>query len=227
MTTDVQIIAVNQQATPLDYTVAGAQELVPKAIYSEFDGSGAGGDFVPVLEIISDSGHIVASCPATKVAAGASADVTWFPRVGAGAAAVGDAIAFDTLNVGDWLDIETTGVGPSGYAIRIATDPAPTADIHVDSGHEVLIDAQTNISLRTPSNIDLLSQAPGSIITIEQDGGGGVIQLQGDTVHPTAIQVGFATDHVGFYSKTPVAQQAAPVTLSDVIAVLHNLGLTA
>ncbi len=40
---------------------------------------------------------------------------------------------------------------------------------------------------------------------------------------------GFAhvATNLGFYGTTPIAQQAAPVTLGDVIAVLQNLGLTA
>lgn len=225
MTTDVQIIAVNAQPTPLDYVVAGAQEIVPKAVYASFDGSGAGGDFLPVLQIISDSGHIVASCPAAKVAAGASADVTWFPRVAGNTQVAGDGIKFDTLNVGDWLDIETTGAGPSGFAIRIATEHSPIGDIHIDSGHDVLIDAQSFIDLRTPSNIDLLSQAAGSIITIEQDGGGGEIRLVGDGANVTALTVALGTDHLGFFGTPPVAQPATPVTLGDVIAALQTLGL--
>jgi hypothetical protein len=32
---------------------------------------------------------------------------------------------------------------------------------------------------------------------------------------------------LGFYGVAPIDQPAAPVTLGDVIAVLHNLGLTA
>ena len=43
-----------------------------------------------------------------------------------------------------------------------------------------------------------------------------------------ATVIGAATtDPVGFYGTAGVTQQVAPVTLADVITVLHNLGLTA
>jgi hypothetical protein len=40
------------------------------------------------------------------------------------------------------------------------------------------------------------------------------------------VTFGSGTDKVGFYGHTPVAQPIAAVTLADVIAVLHNNGLT-
>jgi hypothetical protein len=61
-----------------------------KAVYAEFDGSGAAGSFLPCVTLISDSGDVIGRAvdPSSPVAAGGSADVTFFPGVkGAGAAA--------------------------------------------------------------------------------------------------------------------------------------------
>lgn len=85
---DVQILTQNAADAPLDYLIPAAQEIVPRSVYASFDGSAALAAFLPALQIISPSGHVVATCPAAQVAAGASADVTWFPRVAAAPAGV-------------------------------------------------------------------------------------------------------------------------------------------
>lgn len=84
---DVQIAATGSQAAPLDYTMGDAVELIPKCVSAEFDGTGAGSSFEPTLTILAPNGDVVGSFPAASVAAGASAFVSWFPRVSAAAAA--------------------------------------------------------------------------------------------------------------------------------------------
>lgn len=80
---DVALVAGGAVEAPLTYVVPGAQEIIIKSIIASFDGSGAGGDYVPTLQILAPNGMILASCPvATAVVAGASADVSWFPRGG-------------------------------------------------------------------------------------------------------------------------------------------------
>lgn len=82
---DVALLAGGTVEAPLEYTIPGAQEIIPKSATATFDGSGAAGSFVPTLQIIAPNGTVLASCPiATTLAAGASADVSWFPRVGGG-----------------------------------------------------------------------------------------------------------------------------------------------
>lgn len=81
---DVQILAAGSESIPYAYTVPNTQEVIPKAVSAIFDGTGAAAAFLPVLEIVSDAGIVVAQSPATQVAAGGSAEVSWFPRVGAG-----------------------------------------------------------------------------------------------------------------------------------------------
>lgn len=65
---------------PADWVLPSTLQIIPKMAYASFDGSGAGASFLPCLRIISDSGQVAAECVVgTSVAAGASADVTWFP----------------------------------------------------------------------------------------------------------------------------------------------------
>ncbi len=80
---DVTIVDSEVANTPTDYQVPAAQEIILKSITAHFNGSGAGSLFVPTLQIIAPDGVTTWSYPASKsVAAGASADVAWFPGGG-------------------------------------------------------------------------------------------------------------------------------------------------
>ena len=99
----VQIVLDDVQTAGVGYTVPGGQAIQPLAVNATIDGSGAGGAFEPTLEIVSDSGHIVARCPAPQVAAGGSAEVSWFPGVKPQAVA----------SVSEWVSIERHGLSLS------------------------------------------------------------------------------------------------------------------
>ena len=80
---DTQISFPAVSAAPNDYEVASSAEYRIKAVHATFTDNGAGSAWLPSFDIISDSGHVVARGvdQAVSVAAGASADVSWFPRV--------------------------------------------------------------------------------------------------------------------------------------------------
>lgn len=80
---DRQFVApFGDHAAPADWTLAAALEILPKLAHAKFDGTNAAGSYKPCLRLISDSGHVAAEAVSeTIVAAGASADVTWFPGV--------------------------------------------------------------------------------------------------------------------------------------------------
>lgn len=103
---DSQFNPLGTVTAPADWTLPPSLNLALKNVYASFDGSGASGNFVPCLEIVSDSGHTVGTYPCQRtVAAGASADVTWFPSIGAS-----DGIRFDTYpQAGQWLYVEADG----------------------------------------------------------------------------------------------------------------------
>lgn len=81
---DADTVIVRQaiEAAPKDYAFSGQQELSPLAVRAEIDGSGAASAYLPALQLIGPSGDIVwTAVTPTSVAAGGSADVSWFPRV--------------------------------------------------------------------------------------------------------------------------------------------------
>lgn len=79
---DRQYAAGEDGSAPFSWPVTGDLELLAKSVYGSFNGAAAAGPFVPCLRILSDAGTIVAECILdTTVAAGASADVSWFQRV--------------------------------------------------------------------------------------------------------------------------------------------------
>lgn len=79
---DMTIGGLGTKAAPLDYKIPKSLEVLPRSIKATFDGTGAGGSFLPTLQVIADSGDVVGSYPVdTAVVAGASADVSWFPRL--------------------------------------------------------------------------------------------------------------------------------------------------
>ena len=68
---------------PKDYTIPGAQQIRPLSIRASFDGSGAAGAWLPAVQILDNNGNVLSTHadPNVSVAAGGSADVTWFPGV--------------------------------------------------------------------------------------------------------------------------------------------------
>lgn len=109
---DVQIGNLGTGDAPLSYTVAGSQEFRLLAANATFDGSAAGGSWLPTLELISDSGQIVARSPvATAVAAGGAAEVSWFRGL--------RKYLFNQVPVTPSGPCPPTGHG--GFALRIGT----------------------------------------------------------------------------------------------------------
>jgi hypothetical protein len=80
---DVQIFRGASGAVPVEYEIPASAEFILKAVTAEFDGSGAASAYLPCVTIVSDSGHVIARAvdPSVSVAAGASAEVSWFPGV--------------------------------------------------------------------------------------------------------------------------------------------------
>lgn len=127
---DVQVLATGTLDAPLDYLVKDAQEIIPRACFAHFDGTGAAGAFLPTLQIISDSGHTIAEIPMdSSVAAGSSVEATWGPFLRSQAAAAAGltdlSVAFgrvDPLSVpvvpaGGTIAIPWSSVGISGSGI--------------------------------------------------------------------------------------------------------------
>jgi hypothetical protein len=121
---DVQILRAASGAVPSNYTLPDAAELRLKAVYAELDGSGAAGTYLPCVTIISDSGDVIARAvdQDVSVAAGASADVTWFPRVrrrGAAAQTVGCQLLGSAIADGVNLTLTLTKAVPGSGTLHV------------------------------------------------------------------------------------------------------------
>lgn len=68
------------QSCPADWLLPSSLQIIPKTAYASYNGTSASGSFKPCLRVRSDSGHVAYEAVSdTIVAAGGSADVTWFP----------------------------------------------------------------------------------------------------------------------------------------------------
>ena len=77
---DLQILATGVAAAPSDVVIPDSAEIQPKSVRASFDGSGAGGPFLPTLVLISDANHEAWRIPTdVPVQAGDSAEVSWAP----------------------------------------------------------------------------------------------------------------------------------------------------
>lgn len=81
-TDDIQRLVAGTAAAPASFTIPGNGQIRPKAIFATYDGTGAAASFLPVLKVISDGGKTVGIYPTgITMAAGGSADISWFPGV--------------------------------------------------------------------------------------------------------------------------------------------------
>src|SRR5215471_8994777 len=82
---DDALVNLTTTTAPKDYTLSGTQELQLKAVRAAIDGSAAASSFMPCLQLLAPDGTVMFDCVSpTTIAAGGSADVSWFPRVGSG-----------------------------------------------------------------------------------------------------------------------------------------------
>jgi hypothetical protein len=77
---DGSIVIPDIHTAPKDYKLVGAQEIALKSVRAVIDGTGAGADFLPTLQLLDPNLNVMWEGPAPNVVvAGASADVSWFP----------------------------------------------------------------------------------------------------------------------------------------------------
>jgi hypothetical protein len=97
------------QSTPEDYLLSGATSVDLLAVRAVFDGSGAAGDFVPVVQIVNEADEIMLTFVGEKVTAGDSASYTFAPFLkGTATAAGGSGIQFDVSpQTGGFLEVTT------------------------------------------------------------------------------------------------------------------------
>lgn len=88
---------------PRDYVVPNSGELLPLQVEGTIDGTSAASSFYAVLQVLDPNGRSMGKYISSAIAAGASADVTWFPHVSLQAASSsgsGPAVLFDQTLTG-------------------------------------------------------------------------------------------------------------------------------
>lgn len=108
---DVEITRDGPVSVPLDYNVPNGGELQPVNVGATIDGSGAGAAFYAVLQVLDPNGRSMGKYITSSIAAGASADVTWFPGLIAPASSSGGgsgpALLFSTTLTSTQANIST------------------------------------------------------------------------------------------------------------------------
>lgn len=178
---DVQIHDDSTVDAPKQYVVPSSASFLLKTVVATFDGSSAAGAFLPCVEIISDSGELVARGLAASVAAGSEAEVSFFPfNRAAAASSGGSGIQFDTSpQSGDWLYVETTessGHGPGGYGIELKDDGPSGILLTSDNGQLSIGHPFTGTQLRDSSGygIDINNVGGSGQLTVEGSSSGGI-----------------------------------------------------
>jgi hypothetical protein len=161
---------------PYSYEVPASLEVQPYTSTATFDGTGAGGSFVPTLSIYSQSGALLASVFPVGVvmSPGDVAEVTWLPPFGSAPSAspAGGGIKFDTHpQGGTWLYVETDGpaAGPNGYGM----------DFEDDSGNGLNLQSTTVVSINStdPSIDGIELQAAGGASAVSLNMGDAGFQV--------------------------------------------------
>jgi len=134
-------------------------------------------------------------------------------RVGPISARFGDGVDFATVGPGEFT-ASKTGFG-AVFSADVIGDVQDRFKISVDGLIEWGVGSGATDTNLYRFDVNKL-KTDGSLIVTE------ALQVEGNAFIGDA-----PTDTLGFYGATAVAQQAAPVTLADVITVLQNLGLTA
>ena len=111
---DIELTRDGPVSVPLNYNVPNGGELLPKTVEASIDGSSAVVPFYAVLQVLDPSGRSMAKGITSSIAAGASADVTWFPKLSQQAASSssgsGPAVLYDLTLTGTTANFDT-GVG--------------------------------------------------------------------------------------------------------------------
>ncbi len=197
---DVQFHPLGTEDAPADWELPQSLEIIPKCIRAVFDGSAAASTFRPSLVIVSDSGREIGRFPvavADAVAAGGSAEVTWFPggRVaGGGGGAAGLSVAFAR--------------GSAAQITAPATNTYITTDEFITNDAAAFTTGTTVIGGNTYTGVVFLEQGTYYHIAAAIGAAGGAPVVAGDAVSFSYVNGG---DPFGNYqgSNTIAAPSAA------------------
>lgn len=154
MSGDVTLAVSGVEDTPLDYPIPAAAQLQLKMLTASYNGSGAASSFVPAVKIVFAGNVVVGTFPlGQSLAAGASADVSWFPFVNT--SVVTNPVVANQL---DYVEI----VSSVGFSAP-QTEAAPKVLI---TGNSVTYDGATRVRVEAFSpHYDLSAPSSGNFLT--------------------------------------------------------------
>jgi hypothetical protein len=124
----VQITGLGSEPAPLEYLVKDSQVIGLETVIATFDGTGAGSAFQPCVQIITDSGHILASCPAAAASDGDVVEVTFAPflkQPGGIEVTDGSTTVAPTRELDFTTGATVTDLGGGVAGVDISPPPAP------------------------------------------------------------------------------------------------------
>lgn len=208
------------------YDVPGSAVITPFSVSATFDGSGAGGPFLPCLTFKTQTGAIIARCPAPEVASGDTADVSWFPHVAGETSVAPGGIDFNEDNEGGYLSIVTKNTIPnspfSGFFLADASGGGiEIVSENVGSGGGIVLQTQ-----KSGTQIDLQIPSTGTIQL-----GTGSSHLDVSSASGTVSIVFPSGSKLGFYGASAISKPAATgsragnAALASLLTQLAALGL--
>lgn len=155
---DVSLVARNIAGAPKDYLVPGAQEFILKAVTANVDGSGAAGAFLPALQMINPAGDVMwtAVARSVPVAAGASANISWFPGGGVDEAGAGSGGGAGTISAITSSAGTLVVSAPTGPSTNLDLNVTPvSAGSYGDSGHVATFTVDADGRLTAASSVSI------------------------------------------------------------------------
>lgn len=122
---------------PLDYVVPQSGELLPLTVRATIDGSAAPVAFYATVQVLAPSGRIMGSYISSSIAAGGSADVTWFPHVGGQTGGVTPTSSVSWIHLHDISITVPSGPGSTIYdftAAAVYTNDSSTFTVVAGNG---------------------------------------------------------------------------------------------
>lgn len=226
--------------TPLDLELGALEELTPQSAFAHYDGTVAAGSFLPAFTYYTQDGRVFMRALGQVVAAGESADVSYFPGLTAVQESGGGGGGITLI---DSPDSSISVTNPSGPTVDLQVAAPGIRYGVINSGTQLTIQ-ETGSGIGFTSNTSFgvtvgaasfgMTQFNGHIdVTTTTQltlNGGATSFLQGTAIFIQASGAGGgAGTHfsgaIGFFGKVPVNRQATPVTLADVITLLQAYGL--
>lgn len=187
----------------MDYIVPSSGELIPLTVRATLDGSATVAEWFGVVQVIAPSGRIMLNAITTAIAAGASADVSWFPRVAAAAASssggVGPAVIYEKTLTGTTALFDT-GVGgvPQTYKDLLILTTLRTSE-----AIEGTFDCQLNINGDFAGTYkDYRIKALGAALTVQADSPGGWMGMSAAGAASDANQFAAGAMYIPNYTRS-------------------------